>query len=184
MRLPALSALLVLLLGGAVASEAQSLSDLARREKERRARLKSPPAKVLSDDDLKPADEESGSEEAEEAPRPARASGGGAGEAGGEVSREPATWKEQARQARQAIADAEADVKAKQAHAESLRLDMDPTRGALDPSRLQRLEADRQQALADLELAQAALREARQAWEELQEKARRNSIPPGWLREQ
>jgi hypothetical protein len=54
----------------------------------------------------------------------------------------------------------------------------------MDPNREQSRQAQIAEAQADLERAKADVERARQAQTDLEEEARRKSIPPGWLREQ
>ncbi len=53
----------------------------------------------------------------------------------------------------------------------------------MDPNREQNRQAQLAQATADLERAKADVERAKQALTDLEEDARRKSIPPGWLRE-
>jgi hypothetical protein len=65
---------------------------------------------------------------------------------------------------------------------EGLRNDMSPT-GLLDPNRQQTREADAARARAELDEARRQLAAARQGIEDLEDQARRQRVPPGWLRE-
>lgn len=168
---------IVLAAAVALPAASQSLGEAARREKERRAQVKKP-AKVVTEADLKPG--EPTEEPAESLPPVDTTSPDAVASRGG--SPQEATWRQKARQAHEAVSQAEQRVKDAEARLEALRLDMDPTKGALDASRLQRLEAERQAAQQDVEQARAQLQQAKQALETLEEEARRNSIPPGWLR--
>ena len=93
-----------------------------------------------------------------------------------------ASWRGRARAQREAVARAEARVKELEARVDGLRNDMSPT-GLLDPSRQQTREADTARARAELEEARRQLALARQGSEDLEDQARRQRVPPGWLRE-
>ncbi|HSB60303.1 MAG TPA: hypothetical protein VLI67_01195 [Vicinamibacteria bacterium] len=168
---------------------AQSLGEAAarerrKREKEKAAREAKPPAPVFTNEDLEgerdPSDQAAGSggETAEAASDAGRESTGAAQGGGPE-----AYWRQRADGAREAIAQAERAVAEAEARADRLGRDGDPLSGLLDPNRLQTLEAERARARAAVEAARKSLAAARQALEDLEEEARRQSVPPGWLRE-
>jgi hypothetical protein len=183
---PVLIPLLLVLLG--VELGAQSLGDAARREREKRTRRPPANAKVYTDDDLKKPDEPGGEKKAsrESASRETSAvsasqesSASETGE-GSSAGREM-VWRQGARQRRDAIASAEARISEIESRLGALMNDRDPV-GLMDPSRLQTIEARKAAARQELEQAKAALAEARNALADFQEQARRQGIPPGWLR--
>jgi hypothetical protein len=173
----------LILLAAAVASPllAQSLGEVAQRtNKERKGGA---PAKVYTNDDLdaaRSAPEGQGTVSTPGAAAAASPSGPAPAPA---PTMDPAErWRRDAKQRRDAVARAEAKSAAIQARIDALMLDRDPV-NVMDPNRMQTLEAAKAQALQDLETAKAELAKARQALEDLEENARKNGIPPGWLRE-
>jgi hypothetical protein len=91
-------------------------------------------------------------------------------------------WRERAMDRRRAVERAEQRVPPIEQRIADLRNDRNPT-NLMDPNREQNRQAQLAQAIADLERAKADVERARQALTDLEEDARRKSIPPGWLRE-
>jgi len=83
---------------------------------------------------------------------------------------------------RRAVDRAEQRVPPLEQRIADLRNDRNPT-NLMDPNREQNRQAQLAQAIADLERAKAEVDRAKQALTDLEEEARRKSIPPGWLRE-
>jgi len=164
-------ALLALLLAVSGSALAQSLGEVADRTKKER---KGATGKVYTNDDLA---------EAHSAPERPAASAAAAAPAQPPATMDPAQrWRRDAKTRRDAIARAEAKVAAVQARIDALLLDRDPTNVA-DPNRMQNLEAERVKAMQELDAAKEELAKAQQALEDLEEEARKNGVPPGWLRE-
>ena len=181
---------------------AQSLGEAAAREKERREKEGRPPAEApaFTDDDLKklrppeapppkaspspgaPGSKPSPAARATPAPPPAPSASPTPDPELAIRAQLEASWRGRARAQREAVARAEARVKELEARVDGLRNDMSPT-GLLDPSRQQTREADLARARAELEEARRQLAAARQGIEDLEEQARRQRVPPGWLRE-
>jgi hypothetical protein len=93
-----------------------------------------------------------------------------------------AYWRERAMERRREVGRAEQRVPPIEQRIADLRNDRNPT-NLMDPNREQNRQAQLAQALADLERAKADVERAKQALTDLEEDARRKSIPPGWLRE-
>jgi hypothetical protein len=91
-------------------------------------------------------------------------------------------WQERAINARAAITEAQQRVADLEKKVAELRDDRN-TANAMDPNREQHRQSDIAQAQADLERARADLERQQKALSDLEEDARRKSIPPGWLRE-
>jgi hypothetical protein len=185
----------VLLLVPALAT-AQSLGEAAAREKAKRdsKRGKSAPAPSYTDEDLKdPSKPEKKSGEG-------TASSGGQPEGGttyGQTTHEAAAeaanaapsvsagdepvWRQRARDQREAVRSAEKAIEDAQSRLNALMLDRDPTNVG-DPNRLQTLEVKRNEARSALEGARLNLAAAQKGLQDLEDEARRNSVPPGWLR--
>ena len=157
---------------------AQSLGEVAARTNKER---KGAPAKVYTNDDL---DAERSAPEGQgtvSTPGTAAAASGSA-PAPAPTMEPSERWRRDGKQRRDAVTRAEAKVAAIQAKIDALMLDRDPV-NVMDPNRLQTLEAVKAKTLQDLETAKAELSQAQQALEALEEDARKNGIPPGWLRE-
>jgi hypothetical protein len=196
----------------APAAEPQSLGEAAAREKAKREkRGKATPAPSYTDEDLKdpnkPADQDKDKDKDSSTTAPPST---GTNVAGSEavprrVPRTPppeggpgvsptgvsppsvgagdeAIWRTRAREHRDAVHNAEKSIQEAQDRLNALMLDRDVTNTG-DPNRLQTLEARRAEARASLEGARLGLAEAQKALQDLEEEARRNSVPPGWLRE-
>jgi hypothetical protein len=169
-RLAALTLLLALPTAPAIA---QSLGEVAARTNKER---KGTSTKVYTNDDLR--DARTAEERAATAAAPAAAE-----PPAPPPTMDPAArWQRDAKARRAAIARAEATVAAVQARIDALTLDRDPS-NVLDPNRMQNRDAERTKALQELDAAKEALAKARQDLEDLEEEARKASVPPGWLRE-
>lgn len=156
---------------------AQSLGEVAARTNKDR---KGTPAKVYTNDDLSEA--HSGPEKLAAPVSAAPAAAASAAPAPAPTMDPADRWRRDAKARRDAVTRAEAKVAAIQAKIDALMLDRDPV-NVMDPNRMQTLEAVKAKALQDLETAKAELSQARQALEDLEEDARKNGVPPGWLRE-
>jgi hypothetical protein len=93
-----------------------------------------------------------------------------------------AYWRERATERRREVGRAEQRVPPLEQRIADLRNDRNPT-NLMDPNREQKRQAELAQATADLDRAKADVERAKQALTDLEEEARRKSIPPGWLRE-
>ncbi len=97
---------------------------------------------------------------------------------GAQRDQQRAMWRVRADQARTAVSHAEARVKALESKANARFTDLLQSCGQALAQR-QSLS----HAMEDLDRAKADLAAAKKAVEDLEEEARRASIPPGWLRE-
>jgi chromosome segregation ATPase len=157
---------------------AQSLGEVAAREREKRAKQDKPP-RTYTNEDLKKVGRPG---EAGSSSSPATQPAGESPAEASESSSDEARWRQRADDARKVVASAEESARAIQDRIDALRLDRDPTR-VMDPFRLQAIEAEIAKALEALEAAKAEVARAKQALEALQDEARRAGVPPGWLRE-
>ena len=95
---------------------------------------------------------------------------------------EEAGWRSRADAARARLAQANALVAGIEARIVQLREDR--TQGdAMNPNREQSRQAEITAEMENLASAQEGVAAARQAMAELEEEARKASVPPGWLRE-
>jgi hypothetical protein len=157
--------LCVLGLLGSTSAWSQSLSEAAAKEKERRKRA-----------DAARSDPSPATADGKPAPAPAPAT---------EVHSE-SWWRSHARTSREAIADAEAQVKYYEARIEEARTGVrHPQPGdaspPLPPARVA-TDAEKREAEASLAQAQKQLAAARKQMEDLESQARREQVPPEWLR--
>ena len=90
-------------------------------------------------------------------------------------------WRARASALRDAITAAEKSIPEIEDRIAGLRNDRNQG-NVMDPNREQNRQAEITKAQAELESVRAGLERSRQALADLEEEARRNSIPPGWLR--
>jgi hypothetical protein len=182
--------LMVVSSGGTVLS--QSLADVARNEEERRKAITTP-SKVYTNADLRPG---RGSTSGTLGPTPTISSGGvttttgdgaTAAEPGepaaedaapGEV-RDQAFWRDRMTAARQQVDRTRVLVDAVQTRVNSLNADFV---NVDDPALRAVIAGDRERALAELDRLNEELSEANARIAEIEDEARRASVPPGWLR--
>lgn len=172
--------LALVLLGLSWFSLGQSdLATLARKEKERRAKV-AKPAKVLTDDDTKDAGERGAGS--------VTALGGAAPAAPPSAAPAPddgrLIWKARADAARTAIAEAQQRLARTETQVTAVRADLAPLSAAeaQDPMRLQKKEARIADLNREIEALKAAVDSARKDMTELEDRARKGNIPAGWLR--
>jgi len=157
----------------------QSLAEIAAKEKKRRT---GHAAKTYSNRDLEnmskspspsPAEAEAEEKKTEAEPAPTDT-----------ASADEATWRARARGLREGVERAERRKADLQAELDTLSADIQPNPADLrDPSRLQKREAAKAELRQKIEDAQKALELAKKAVADLEEEARRQRVPPGWLRE-
>ena len=166
---------------------AQGLGDAAARghqERLEKAREGKPAVPAYTNEALEGSGEEGG-QETKATEDAGRESSGVSADSAPEAENVGAEvhWRRQADDYRRAIANAEKVLAEAEARSAQLLQDRDPLSGLFDPNRLQALEAQRAQARAETAAARQSLAESRQALADLEEEARRKSVPPGWLRE-
>jgi DNA repair exonuclease SbcCD ATPase subunit len=181
----------LLVITGAAQGWAQSLGEVAKREEEKKKKSGKPPApaKVYTDEDLKKARETGTSNvnflpENENVTSSATSSSDQSGvreAGGGEGGGGERYWRSLAKRRRNAVEEAEQEVKQLESRIAALRNDMSPT-NVQDPNRLQTQGRDLQKAQEDLEAARGNLEEARQSLANLEDEARRAGAMPGWVR--
>ena len=165
-----------------VSLAADSLAELAKKEKERRAKMKA--TKTFTNQDI----------EDYKAKHPTPGSGyEGSGKTEGTETAKNEEGKEKDKTNseeywRGRYQETNDRVKGAQEKSDGLQSDINAlTRSfyAEGDGVAQRgqIEAERNQRLEDLEAAKKELEEAKQAEEDLQEEARRAGAPPGWLRD-
>lgn len=179
-----LRVVVLLLLGSCLTSFAQDLAALARKEKERRARL-TKHVKVITEEDVKEAAaKDVGSLTVmAEVSEPAPSSEPGATPQD-PVEAQKAAWKLRADSARSAVVAAEKKLEEMVNDLAKFRSDLTPVSAAeaQDPMRLQKREVGMVEMRKNIEAQRAFVAQAKKAQTEFEEEARRNGVPPGWLR--
>ena len=158
------------------------------KDKSRKAKKPASPAppKVFTDDDLKKySDDPEGTAKKKKTDEP-EAAAAPAEEAPAAPQEEEfggkQLWMDRAQSARDRIHQAQATVANLEAKIAQLRNDRG-VEGAMEPFRLQRIEADIAKALGELEAANKELAQAREQQEKLLQDAQKRGVPMGWLRE-
>jgi hypothetical protein len=180
----------VLLCSGA--ARAQSLGEVAKKEEERRKAVKSS-GKVYTNDDLRghaaapaqalpaqpgiPAPEGSKPPDAAAAAKPADASA--APEKKAEEARDETFWKKRITDARERLRRSEAFLEAMQTRVNSLTNDF---YARDDPAQREAIWSQRTGALQEMDRLTKEIADHKKAISDIQEEARREGVPPGWLR--
>lgn len=179
MRRGAVVSLLLALAVPSLADGPPSLGAAAQKEKEKREKEGGgkKPAPVYGDAELKKA-----KGNVQVLPGAGTAPGGSsAASSGGQEGTDEAAWRRRAQAARDRVSAAEKKIAELQAKIEGLRSDLSPT-NVMDPQREQTRQAEIASTQSALEAARAELAAAQKAIADLEDEARRRSVPPGWLR--
>ncbi len=178
----------------------QSLGDAAAREKAKRDKRGPTSTRVITGEDLQagrppakkgetqPANTATptpppggsrpeGSSQPEGSSRPSS----GVAEGSSNFNTNEAAWRQRAKAQRDAIAAIETSIQMNQDKLSRLMADLEPV-GLGDPNRLQTIENMKAQTRQALEKGAADLAAAKKAMQDLEEEARRNNVPAGWLR--
>ncbi len=183
---------LAALLLGAIVVWAQnpSLADVARKEEERRKTTK-PATRVLTNKDLPtvstpapdaqahptPAPEPSQPEATAEKPDQADKASGAADQV--EKPKDEAWWRARISEPREQLHRDEVLLDALQMRINGLTSEFT---GRDDPYQRARIGEDRQKAIAELERVKTDIVDLKKKIGDIEEEARRESVPPGWLR--
>jgi DNA repair exonuclease SbcCD ATPase subunit len=179
--IPAAIVTLLTLVGSGVPVRAQSLAEVARKEEERRKTVK-PASKVLTNKDLgdvpAPAVIPPVDTKAADTPKTGKPA-----EPGADASKAPvkdqAYWSGRMKDLRTQLERDEITAEAIQTQINSLSADFV---NRDDPAQRAVIERNRQRALGELDRLKKAIEGAKKAIADLEEEARRASVPPGWLR--
>ena len=169
---------LILILAVASPAFPDDLAALAKKEKERRAKL-AKPGRVYTEEDGKAT----GTGSVTTMPGPP-ATPPEAPPAGASKEDQKAMWKARADAARTEIAASQArlaDLKREYAEFDSDIAEV-PAAELLDPMRLQKREARKVEMRAQIEQQKQVVADAQKSLSVLETEARKNGIPAGWLR--
>ena len=165
-------------------AQAQDLASLAKKEKERRAKV-AKPVKVLTEDDGKEATARGAgsvtSLKGGVAPSPELSP---TSQAKPDVEAQKAAWKARATGARDVVTNAEKALAKMESDLGEYRSDLTlvSAADAQDPMRLQKREARIVQMNKEIAAQRAAVADARRALAAFEQEARRAGVPAGWLR--
>lgn len=170
---------------GRSTAQAQSLADVAREEEARRKDIKQP-SKVYTNKDLGNVPPPTPQAVAPPAPPAAATADKGpatAGAATAETAKEPPRdqkyWAGRMQKLREQLDRDQTYAEALQSRINALTADFSARD---DPAQRSVIERDRLKALAELDRLQKAVADTKKAIPDLEEEARRQSVPPGWLR--
>jgi len=186
MRLPACFSMIVLAAGVAVCRPvlAQSLGDVSRQEEERRKDVKAPAkvytnrdlgtVPVIPSDDTKPARTDSAaSDKATDAPKD------GAKGSKDESVKDQKYWSTRKKDLQAKLERDKVLADAMQSRINGLTADF---AARSDPAQRAVIDADRKRALSELDGLQKSIKDDQKALADLDEEARKASVPAGWLR--
>jgi hypothetical protein len=162
----------------------QDLAAVAKKEKERRAKV-TKPAKVLTEDDGKEAGAKgTGSVTALPGEGAAAPSSSERASAAMAADAQEASWKSRAVAVRQAVVTAEQKLAQMEKDVAAYRSDMAPVSAAdaMDPMRLQKRDARIFEMNKQVEAQKVAVADAKKALTAFEDEARRAGVPAGWLR--
>jgi len=183
-RVSSVAAAVLIAASGFALVRAQSLADVAKKEEERRKAV-TEPAKVYTNKDLRPVPAGSvpaapdAKDTKDAAGKDAKDAGkdGAASKDGG--ARDQKFWADKMKALREQLDRDKTFADAIQNKINSLTTDFV---NRDDPIQKQRIELDRQKALAELTRLNKAVIDDGKAIADLEEEARRAGVPPGWLR--
>ncbi len=174
-----------LLLGSFLAAaQNPPLADVARKEEERRKALP-PPAKVLTNKDLpkvtspSPSPAPGGAESADAGAAAAGAPQNAPAATAAQESHDEAWWRARITDAREELRRDEVLVDALQSRVNGLTSDFVARD---DPYQRAQIGTDRQKAIAEMERLRTEITALKKKIADIEEEARKASVPPGWLR--
>jgi len=174
-------AIAAILLGAAVSSaQPPSLAELARREQDRR-KAAPPATRVLTNKDLpKVVTPPAPAAAADANPsNPDAAAPIDTAQDAKEPVKDEASWRARISEPRERLHRDEVLLDALKARVNGLTSDF---AGRDDPYQRARIGQDRREAIVEMERVGAEIVELRKKIEDIEEEARKSSVPPGWLR--
>ena len=163
-------------------SAGQDLAAVAKKEKDRRAKVATP-VKVLTEEDGKEAGTKGTGSVTISGDAPAHAPAS-QGSTGATDPSQRAAWKARADRARQGVTAAESTLVNLEKEVAAYRSDIAPPSAAevQDPMRLQKRDAKIFEMNKQIEAQKAAVVAAKKALADFEDEARRSGVPAGWLR--
>jgi hypothetical protein len=177
-QVPCLVLGFILLFQGEARAQAPPLAEVARKEQERRKAI--PPAtRVLTNKDLPriTAPAASGTTSDKDVPAPSPGIPETVKPEGEKLEKDEAWWRARIGQARDTLRRDEVLLDALQARVDNLTFV-----GREDPYRHLQVGEDLRKALVELERVRMEVGDLKKEIEEIEEEARKASVPPGWLR--
>ena len=171
----------VLLWPAAVFAQNPPLAEVAKKEQERKKTVK-PATKVLTNKDLPKVSAPAPSTTTPNAPEAQAANEQKPAEsekAQAEKEKDEAWWKARITTARETLRRDETFLEALQSRVNALSADFV---NRDDPYQRARIGEDRQKALAEMDRVKADIALHKKQIEDIEEEARKASVPPGWLR--
>lgn len=159
-------------------ASAQGLGDLAKKEQKRRAGVTTP-GKVYTGKDLPPSAQKPAPPPAAPAAPDNTASEQAAPPPAAQEEKNEAWWRARIGKVREQVRRDEAFQEALQSRLNALNADY--LRNS-SPSQRARITEDRNKAIAEMERLVADIAQGKQQITEIEEEARREGVPPGWLR--
>jgi hypothetical protein len=182
------------LAAGVVRAQNPPLAEVARKEQERRKTTK-PATKVLTNKDLPAVSKPASSETSPASGTAAEKSADSKADAekqeaerqekdkkaaeSDKPEKDEAYWRARIAQPREALRRNEVFLEALQSRVNALSADF---ANRDDPFQRARIGDDRQRALAEMERVKAEIELLKKQIEDIEEEARKASVPPGWLR--
>lgn len=182
---------LLLAAGGLAAEDLGQLAAREREKREKKAAETKPSGRKYDNDDL-PKPEPGKSEAATSTASSGSDESGSreSRESRGEGSEENDTspekgWRSRAAEARRPIQEAEQNLAKVDEHLNEIRQRLSPFNPMWeqDTNKILALQEELRNGEAERESARQRVEEAKKAWEEFVENARKESVPPGWLEE-
>jgi type IV secretory pathway VirB10-like protein len=188
MRLFCILLVVALACASAAGAAAQSLADVARKEEARRKNVKTS-SRVLTNKDLKPSDSPFVPVPPPPAETPAAAAPADPAQAQDPADK-PADEEQQREDEekawRQKMADARTALERSQMYHDALQSKINALwaefTGKDDYAQRAVLEVERKRAIAEQERVTEEIAQQKKAIADLEEEARREGVPPGWLR--
>jgi len=172
--------IVAVLLGSAVsAAQTPSLAEVAKREQDRR-KTTPPPTKVLTNQDLpKVVSPPVVAAPADKPDAAAQPSPTDTAQEPKEPVKDEAWWRARITEPRERLHRDEVLLDALQARVNGLASDFV---GRDDPYQRARIGEDRQKAIVEMERVRTEIGDLKKKIEDIEEEARKASVPPGWLR--
>jgi len=166
----------LLFAASAASQSAPSLAEIARKEAERRAKVKAS-GKTYTNEDLRkgpPVTTSAAETKPQTPPKPAPAQ-----PAAPDPAKDEKYWRDRITTARAALERNQVFLDALQSRVNALTADFTARD---DPAQRALIGIERQRALVEMDRVKAEIQQVTQQIADIEEEARRAGVPPGWLR--